>query len=693
MSPTRFATPKIRHLCQFTLVAALVAAGGLAAQPQALAVQVEVPAALAAPAVDPCDSSAWADAAFGTVVLNEDFDGTDLPDCWQVKNGTWTVANGRLTGKGSARSRSRITFGQHLNDYRIEVTFRFDRALEDNRWAAFVLDIARDGSAPWSHALVRADSSLYASQIELARMKTNGSFWVHDKSELSTHIGIGDTTRAMVEVHGGLAYYYIDGEEVLRTAAFSRSDSGVLGLAVDGATVSFDSVKVTKLTPATSAGGCLPGDDTVRMGHTGMVIAHRGNDAVAPDNTMPAIQQAVDLGSHLFEVDIRYTKDGVPVLLHDSTVNGTTNGKGNVIDLTLAQVKALRVEYEPAEVYPDVRIPTLQEVLDYMKGEPGAAMLLEFKDEWPDDMLAKVSDMIKQSGVGDRIIAQSFSKSVLTGLHQLYPELPTMLLVAVLPSDPVAAAKAVYAMGINPSYYTVKQTQINALHAAGLKIFVWTLQQTDDEDKWRTWATLGVDGVITDYPGKLLVWQDSYNSFFHREGFECEAPEPLNLGPVSLTGAAQVGQTLTLSASYTPASATATYVWFRGSTAIKGATSTTYRVGSADIGWDLVAKVTVTKGSQSLTKYSNHVQVPGIASVTVEGLAKVGQKLTAAVVYQPHSALVTYQWFRGSVLVGSGDSYVVKAADAGQDMVLKFTAVHSTIASQVKYSAHFTPTQ
>ncbi|MDR1799198.1 MAG: hypothetical protein LBR19_04835 [Bifidobacteriaceae bacterium] len=667
--------PKTRQLCQFTLVAALVAAGGLAAQPHPST-------ALAA---DPCDSSAWDQAAIGAVVLDETFDGTTLPNCWQVHSGTWTVANGRLVGTGGSYDAVRITFGQHLNDFKFEATYRFDKVNGSGRWAGLVVDIARTGGYPWSHAIVRSGSTA-SNGVELAQRTPKNDWWVHDEGAAPTAAGTGKDITVVVEVHGTQANYYYNGQEVLRTAAFARSAGGVLGLVVDGSTVGFDRVTVTKLGPATGGAGCLPGDP-VQPNHTGLVVAHRGNSGSAPENTLVAIEQAVALGAHMFETDIDYTKDGVPVLLHDSTVNRTTDGSGSIRNLTLAQVKAMKVDHLHPEVYTDVRIPTLEEVLAYMAATPGAVMLLEFKEAWPDDKLILVRDLIEQYGVRDRIIAQSFEESVLTGLYRLYPELQTMLLVLGLPSDPVTKANSLHASGINPSG-SVTQAKVNAMHAAGLKIFVWTLDSTSD---WNSAATYGIDGVITNLPGKALLWQNSYNAARGQEGVQCVAPEPLSLGAPKLTGTAAVGQTLNLAAPYTPANATVTYLWFRGTSTIKGASGTSYQLTAADAGQDLVVKVTVTKGSETITKYSNHVQVLGIASLTVQGTPKVGQTLTAAVVYQPAGAAVAYHWFRGSALVGSGQTYVVKAADAGQDMVLKVTVSVAGVGSQAKYSAHFWP--
>jgi hypothetical protein len=166
----------------------------------------------------------------------------------------------------------------------------------------------------------------------------------------------------------------------------------------------------------------------------------------------------------------------------------------------------------------------------------------------------------------------------------------------------------------------------------------------------------------------------------------------VGLTGLTIAGTAAPGQTLTAAADYLPAGGTLNLQWYRGTAAITGAKSASYTLTTADAGQDISLKATVSSGGfTSAAKYSNHVKVLGASSVTVMGTAKVGQTLTAAVVAEPAGAVVTCHWFRGSSLVGTGPSYVVKAADAGQDMVLKVTVAQDGLGSQAKYSAHFTP--
>ncbi|MDR1798956.1 MAG: hypothetical protein LBR19_03590 [Bifidobacteriaceae bacterium] len=158
-----------------------------------------------------------------------------------------------------------------------------------------------------------------------------------------------------------------------------------------------------------------------------------------------------------------------------------------------------------------------------------------------------------------------------------------------------------------------------------------------------------------------------------------------------LFGPAAPGGLITAGVNYGPAGAAVTFAWFRGTSLIGGATGPSYRLTAADAGQTVSFKVTVALGVQTVVKYSERLAVLGVSALTVSGQARVGQVLTATAAYLPADAPVTYTWYRGTAVVGSGAAYLVQAADATQDMVVKVTVTKSGVGTAVKYSAHFTP--
>ncbi len=157
--------------------------------------------------------------------------------------------------------------------------------------------------------------------------------------------------------------------------------------------------------------------------HPFVVIAHRGNHAEVPENTVAAITATYACGADYAELDLRTTKDGHLVLLHDATVNRTTNGKGKVSELTLAEVRQLTVNSKDGRIY---RIPTFAEALAAAKGKIN--IYLDFKDA----DVAETWRQIKAAGMERRIIVYINEKEQYQPWRSIAPQLPLM---TSLPED------------------------------------------------------------------------------------------------------------------------------------------------------------------------------------------------------------------------------------------------------------------
>lgn len=146
------------------------------------------------------------------------------------------------------------------------------------------------------------------------------------------------------------------------------------------------------------------------------VAAHRGWCAKYPENTMGAFRAAVEAGVDQLETDVRVTKDGELVLIHDATVDRTTNGTGRVCDKTLAELLALDAGSYKGEEFQGARIPTLREFMEYVKSLPLMTLDIELKEypsDWPDgtayDVCDRVLAMIDAYGFTDRVVINTFS--------------------------------------------------------------------------------------------------------------------------------------------------------------------------------------------------------------------------------------------------------------------------------------------
>ncbi|TDC30325.1 glycerophosphodiester phosphodiesterase [Kribbella albertanoniae] len=434
-----------------------------------------------------------------TPTVNETFDGTALPTGWNAVEGAWKVQNGRLVGTSTASSQlSRITFGAPLTDFRIESHLRFESAVDAGRWVAFGLDLAPSGAVPWSIATLR-NGSTATNGLEFAQRTPSNTWNVTDTAAAPLQVGIGKEVAVAVEVRGSRATWYVDGRESLRTTAVNRTAAGVQGLLVNGATVSFDDLKVT---PLAKESFIRKSGDPLR------VWAHRGASSAAPENTAASDEVARRARAEWIENDVQPTKDGVPVILHDTTVDRTTDGTGAIRSLTAAQIAALDAGSWFAPAFAGQRVPTLVQQLDGLKTR-GGNLLLEVKGAHTRDSVARIVSDVRGRGMSSRVFVQSFEPQHLRWVRELAPELPLGLLRSTLDPDPVAIAKDLDLSAYNPSdaALSARPAAIAELHAAGVAVNVWTV---DDATRWNALEKAGVDGIITNRPAELAGWNAAF---------------------------------------------------------------------------------------------------------------------------------------------------------------------------------------
>jgi glycerophosphoryl diester phosphodiesterase len=227
-----------------------------------------------------------------------------------------------------------------------------------------------------------------------------------------------------------------------------------------------------------------------------LVIGHRGASIRAPENTLAAFSLALELGADGIECDVRATADGVPVILHDATVERTTNGQGEVRALTLHQVQKLDAS-AGMEGYADEGIPTLAQLMDLIAGQ--SLVVLEYKSM--EAVRASVPFLEARDAV-TWCTAWSFQPDILSELRRYMPEMSRSLLVGT-PEDwggKLAAAAQLDCMGISVRQDIVDRNRVTSAHSEGLLFYAWT---ANDNTDWERLIKAGVDGIVTDDPGGL----------------------------------------------------------------------------------------------------------------------------------------------------------------------------------------------
>jgi glycerophosphoryl diester phosphodiesterase len=242
------------------------------------------------------------------------------------------------------------------------------------------------------------------------------------------------------------------------------------------------------------------------LGHlyprTPLILGHRGASQYAPENTLSAFKLAMDQGADGVELDVTLSADGVPVVIHDDSLDRTTNGHGPVRLQSLAALKRLDAGYPGrfANQFPQERIPTLAEVFTSLS--PQAIINVELKhDRSPGRELAgRVVALIHEHAMARRVLISSFQFSSLRRVKALDPRLPVGLLYSSALMGPRLArclAGALPHEAHHPSQDHLTTERAAWYHAQGWRVNAWTV---NDEGDLRRLAAAGVDGLITNRP-------------------------------------------------------------------------------------------------------------------------------------------------------------------------------------------------
>ncbi|MEU2199974.1 glycerophosphodiester phosphodiesterase family protein [Isoptericola sp. NPDC019482] len=238
------------------------------------------------------------------------------------------------------------------------------------------------------------------------------------------------------------------------------------------------------------------------------VVAHRGASADAPQNTLAAFDLAGQVGAAMVELDVHLSADGVPMVIHDRTVDATTDGTGEVRGLTRDELQALDAGAWFGPESAGQRIPTLAEVLDVVARHPGLGILCEYKGRWSAEDVAVAMRVLDDPGLDGRLVVQGFDPATVAALRDVAPQVPRSLLVEQPRDDLHALLAELDAAAVSPGVALVAADPklVPSAHAAGRQVFGWT---ANDEPTWQALVDAGVDGIITDRPAALRDWLSS----------------------------------------------------------------------------------------------------------------------------------------------------------------------------------------
>jgi len=235
---------------------------------------------------------------------------------------------------------------------------------------------------------------------------------------------------------------------------------------------------------------------------TPMLFAHRGACALAPENTIPSFELAVSHKADAIELDAKLSRDGHVMVIHDQTVDRTTNGTGKVMELTLAELKELDAGSFKSKEFAGTAIPTLDEVFEAVGKKISVNVELTNYKSKNDDLVEKVAQVVKRHQMEARVLFSSFVPVNLVKARALLPDTPVALLC--LPGLLGAISRSAFGRRFSPSIVhpyllDVNSGYVNREHRLGRRVHVWTVNEEKDILMLKS---IGADGIFTDDPQK-----------------------------------------------------------------------------------------------------------------------------------------------------------------------------------------------
>lgn len=226
---------------------------------------------------------------------------------------------------------------------------------------------------------------------------------------------------------------------------------------------------------------------------TMLKIGHRGAKGYEPENTLVSFQKALDMQADGIELDVHPSADGELIVIHDETIDRTTNGKGFVNALSLHELKTFRIDRK-------YEIPTLKEVFDLVNQD--CFINIELKSyEATNKVVSLIEKYVsKKDWKYDRFLVSSFDWNALQQVAFLNDKIPIGVLTETNLDLALAFAKFIQAKSIHPHFHLLTKENTAQIQEKGLQVFPWTINEIEDIQKIKTF---NVNGIITDFPNRI----------------------------------------------------------------------------------------------------------------------------------------------------------------------------------------------
>jgi len=233
------------------------------------------------------------------------------------------------------------------------------------------------------------------------------------------------------------------------------------------------------------------------------IYAHRGSKGTHPENTLIAFKNALDLGVDGLEFDVHLTKDGELVIIHDETVDRTTDGTGYIKDMTLMEIKTLDAGLKFSEEFKGERIPTLQEVLELARKYPHVILNIEIKTDYIqyEGIEEKIIQTVNEMNVKNSIVFSSFNHYSLVKVKEINKDLDTAILFFEGLYEPWNYAKGIGASALHIYEPIAFSPMVEMAQEVDFPVRVFTVNK---EEHMVNLISRGVDAIMTDFPKKAM---------------------------------------------------------------------------------------------------------------------------------------------------------------------------------------------
>ena len=234
------------------------------------------------------------------------------------------------------------------------------------------------------------------------------------------------------------------------------------------------------------------------------IFAHRGSSAYAPENTLAAFELAVHQGAHAIELDAKLSSDGHVVVIHDATVDRTTDGSGKVAEHSLTSLKALDAGCKYDDAFCGEKIPTLYDVFESVGGQIFVNVELTNYTSPRDQLPEKVAQIVASHKMEDRVLFSSFNPIALRRIRKILPDCP----IGLLAFPGIAGSWARSSLGrwvpynaLHPETRDTNQNIIDHMQSRGYRVHTYTVNHPESMEKLFEW---GINGIFTDDPPLAL---------------------------------------------------------------------------------------------------------------------------------------------------------------------------------------------